>query len=82
MDEEAMMFDVAEEERKDMLIAGLKKLSIPRLQILDSGRRGRHHDASRVIHYTIYKCPMQHSAVHALTSAQQKSSSSRQPCKR
>ncbi len=41
MDEEAMMFDVAEEARKEMLITGLRKATNPKDRDLGFWRRGK-----------------------------------------
>jgi hypothetical protein len=57
MDEDTIMFGVAEEARKEMLISGLKKLSIPREQILNSGRRGKSMScAASIIIFTNVQC--------------------------
>ncbi len=61
MDEDTMMFDVAEEASKEMLIAGLRKAINPKPTDLGFWKKGQEH-VSRGIHYTIYKYPMQHSA--------------------
>jgi hypothetical protein len=61
MDEDAMMFDVAEEASKEMLITGLKKAINPKPTDLGFWKKGQEH-VSRVIHYTIYKCQLQHRA--------------------
>jgi hypothetical protein len=39
MDNDQMMFEVEDGAREEMLIAGLKQISIPSQQILGSGRR-------------------------------------------
>jgi hypothetical protein len=61
MDKDAMMFDVAEEAHKEILIAGLKKSINPKPTDLGFWKKGPEH-VSRGIHYTVYKCPMQHCA--------------------
>ncbi len=59
MEEDEMMFDVAEEVRKEMLLSGFKKPIHPNLKPTDLGlwKKGQVHE-SRGITYTIYKCPM------------------------
>ncbi len=52
-----MMFDVAEEARKEMLLSGLKKPFHPKPTDLGLLKKGRVHE-SRGITYTIYRCPM------------------------
>jgi hypothetical protein len=57
MDEDQMMFEVEEEERKEMLIARLKKAINPKPTDLGFWKKGQVH-TKRCITYTIYKCPM------------------------
>jgi hypothetical protein len=60
-----MMFDVGsvEEAKKEMLLSGFKKLSIPSLSILDYGRRGKYTSrAASLIRFINVRCRMQ---VHA-----------------
>ncbi len=57
MDEEQMMFDVAEEAHKEMLLSGFKKPIHSKPTDLGLWKRGQVHE-SRGITYTIYKCPM------------------------
>jgi hypothetical protein len=57
MEEDEMMFDVAEEARKEMLLSGFKKAIHPKPTKLGLWQKGRVHE-SRGITYTIYKCPM------------------------
>jgi hypothetical protein len=61
MDEDAMTFDDAEEARKEMLIAGLKKAIYPKPTDLGFWKKGQEH-VSRRAHFTTYKCLMQHCA--------------------
>jgi hypothetical protein len=42
MEEDEMMFDVAEEARKEMLLSGFKKAIHPKPTDLDYGRRGKY----------------------------------------
>jgi hypothetical protein len=57
MDEEEMMFDVAEEAHKEMLLSGFKKAIHPKPTNLGLWKKGQVHE-SRGIIYTIYRCPM------------------------
>ncbi len=57
MEEEEMMFDVAEEARKKMLLSGFKKPIHPTPSDLGLWKKGQVHE-SRGITYTIYRCPM------------------------
>ncbi len=52
-----MMFDVAEEARKKMLLSGFKKPIHLKPTDLGLWKKGQVHE-SRCITYTIYKCPM------------------------
>ena len=61
MDEEEMMFDVAEEARKEMLLSGFKKAIHSKPTDLGLWKKGQVHE-SRGITYTIYKCPMRERA--------------------
>jgi hypothetical protein len=57
MEQEEMMFDIAEEARKEMLLSGLKKPIHPKPTDLGLWKKGQVHEL-RGITYTIYKCPM------------------------
>jgi hypothetical protein len=57
MDDSEMWFQVADEARKEMLIAGLKKAMHPKDTDLGFWKKAQEHE-SRGIHYTIYRCPM------------------------
>ena len=57
MDEEEMIFDVAEEAKKEMLLSGFKKPTHSKPTNLGLWKKGQVHE-SRGITYTIYKCPM------------------------
>jgi hypothetical protein len=57
MEEEELMFDVAEEERKEMLLSGFKKPIHFKPTNLGLWKKGQVHE-SRGITYTIYKCLM------------------------
>jgi hypothetical protein len=57
MEEDKMMFDVAEEAHKEMLLSGFKKAIHPKPTYLGLWKKGQVHE-SRGITYTIYKCPM------------------------
>ncbi len=50
-----MMFDVAEEACKEMLLSGFKKAIHPKPTDLGLWKKGQAHE-SRCINYTIYKC--------------------------
>jgi hypothetical protein len=63
MDEDAMMFAVAEEAHNEMLIAGLKTRSIPNLQILDSRRKDKSMSrAASIIRFINVQCNIAPSA--------------------
>ncbi len=49
MEEDRMMFDVAEEARKEMLLSGLKKAIHPSPPILDYGRRGKYTSCAALL---------------------------------
>jgi hypothetical protein len=57
MEEDEMMFHVAEEARKEMLLSGFKKAIHPKPTDLGLWKKGQVHE-SRGINSTIYKCPM------------------------
>ncbi len=57
MEEDEMMFDVAGEARKAMLLSGFKKAIHPKPTDLGLWKKGQVHE-SRCITYTIYKFPM------------------------
>ncbi len=57
MEEDEMMFDVAEEARKEMLLSGFKIPILPKPTDLGLWKKGQVHE-SRCITYTFYKCPM------------------------
>jgi hypothetical protein len=57
MEEEKMMFDIAEEARKEMLLSGFKKPIHSKPIDLGLWKKGQVHE-SRSITYKIYKCPM------------------------
>jgi hypothetical protein len=57
MEEEEMMFDVADEARKEMLLSEFKKPIHSKPTDLGLWKKGQVHEL-RCITYTIYKCPM------------------------
>jgi hypothetical protein len=57
MEEEEMMFDVAEEARKEMLLSGFQKAIHSKPTNLGLWKKGQVHE-SRSITYTVYKCLM------------------------
>jgi hypothetical protein len=61
MNEEAMMFEVSWEARKEMLIAGLKKAINPKDTNLGFWKNGQEH-VLHCIQFTIYKILMLHRA--------------------
>ncbi len=57
MEEEEMMFDVAEEARREMLLSGFKKPIHPKATDLGLWKKGQVHESCGIT-YTIYRCPM------------------------